>query len=77
VLVPITTKVTATTGFTEQQYRQTRHREVASATGFLDTTTGLITSVGGTIAVLAGGAAWVSRRLSKREPGKRRPRKAG
>lgn len=77
VLVPITMNVAATTGFTEQQHRRTRHKEVASAKGFLNTTTGLITSVGGAIAVLAGGAAWVSRELRKRHPDKRRPRKAG
>jgi hypothetical protein len=70
VLVPITMKVTATTGFIRKQHRQARRKELASATGFLDTTTGLITSVGGAIAVLAGGAAWVSRRRKRRHPGK-------
>ncbi|HEY1643514.1 MAG TPA: hypothetical protein VGG35_22800 [Streptosporangiaceae bacterium] len=43
----------------------------------LDAAIGLIASAGGTIAVLAGGAAWISRKLRKRHPGRGRPRKAG
>lgn len=72
VLVPISMKVMASTGFAEQQRSKSRHRALASAKGFLDTTTGLITSVGGAVAVLAGGFAWVSRQLKRRK--KRRPK---
>ena len=78
VLVPIALKIRATTGFAEQQRSKSRHRELASAKGFLDTTTGLITSVGGAVTILAGGVAWISRQLKrKRQPARRRPRKAG
>jgi hypothetical protein len=78
VLVPISMKVAATSGFAEQQHSRARHRELASARGFLDTTTGLITSVGGAVTIVAGALAWVSRRLKKkRHPNKHRPQKAG